>query len=42
VNDWTDEEEAPRRLLSAGMCPCDDCTADDGAQTTDLDPEEFQ
>jgi hypothetical protein len=41
MNDWRDEEETPRRLLSAGMCPCDECQADDGAQTTDLDPEEF-
>jgi hypothetical protein len=41
MNDWRDEEDVPRRLLSAGTCPCEDCTADDGAGSTDLDPEEF-
>lgn len=42
MNDWTDEDQPqPRRNLTAGMCPCPDCTADDGAQTTPLDPEEF-
>ena len=43
MNDWTDEDPPKqRRALSAGMCPCDDCQADDGAQTTQLDPEDYQ
>jgi len=42
MNDWRDEDPpTQRRLLSAGMCPCPDCETDDGAQTTELDPEEF-
>ena len=41
MNDWTDEDPPKRRPLSKSMCPCDDCQADDGAQTTQLDPEEF-
>lgn len=41
MNDWRDEDPPRPNRLSAGMCPCDDCTGD-GAVTTDLDPEEFQ
>jgi len=41
MNDWTDEDPPTQRRLSAGMCPCPDCETDDGAQTTELDPEEF-
>jgi len=42
---WSPEDEDPptqRRLLSTSMCPCPDCETDDGAQTTELDPEDYQ
>ena len=44
MNDWTDEDPLVqlRRRLSAGMCPCPDCETDDGAGTTQLDPEDYQ
>ena len=43
MNDWTDEDLAQkRRLLSTSMCPCPDCETDDGAGTTELDPEDYQ
>jgi len=41
MNDWTDEDPPTQRRLSTSMCPCPDCETDDGAQTTELDPEEF-
>jgi len=43
---WAPEDEDPPRRApsyrnSTSLCPCDECIADDGAGSTQLDPEEF-
>ena len=44
---WAPEDDEPPRRApsyrnSTSLCPCDECTADDGAGTTDLDVEDYQ
>jgi hypothetical protein len=34
-------KRTPNFRRSNSLCPCDECTADDGAQTTDLEPEDY-